>query len=250
MFNQRAPTAILVVDIGGSKVKMLASGQTEPRRFASGRELTPDKMVEQVRSMSEGWDYQAISIGYPGEVGDNGPRSEPGNLGRGWVGYNFAAAFDKPVRMLNDAAMQALGCYESGRMLFLGLGTGLGSALIAENVIVSLELGQLRDRNGRRLWRMLGDRGRRQMGNRAWRRAVRRAAVNLRSAFLVDDVVLGGGNAKLIRKAPAGVRLGGNRAAFRGGFRLWHIEDVQTHDGAERLPLKDGQAESAEWRLI
>jgi len=250
MSSKRPPTSILVIDIGGSKVKISVSGQQESRKCPSGPGLTPDQLVESVKQLANGWKYEAISIGYPGPVGDNGPRSEPGNLGHGWVGYNFATAFERPVRILNDAAMQALGCYEGGRMLFLGLGTGLGSALIAENVIVSLELGELRDREGERLWRILGERGRKRFGNRVWRRAVRDAVKTLGTAFLVDDIVLGGGNAKLFRKPPPGSRLGGNRAAFRGGFRLWHIQDAQTHDGKETLPDGQSKVDDQEWRLL
>jgi polyphosphate glucokinase len=137
------PASILSIDIGGSKVKILATGQTEPRKMRSGKGLTPIRMVEGVRELASDWDYDAVSIGYPGNVGENGPCSDPGNLGSGWVAFNFAAAFGLPVRIINDAAMQALGSYEGGRMLFLGLGTGLGSALIADHVIVPLELGRL-----------------------------------------------------------------------------------------------------------
>ena len=141
--KKSGPTAILVVDVGGTKVKILASGQTEPRKAPTGKEFTPARLVETVRTLAEGWEYEAISIGYPGLVGTQGPRSEPGNLGPGWVGFDFAAAFGMPVKVVNDAAMQALGSYEGGRMLFLGLGTGLGSALIVGNLVVPLELGRL-----------------------------------------------------------------------------------------------------------
>ena len=142
------PANILVLDIGGSKVKMLATGESEPRRIRSGVDLTPGRMVKAVVAACKDWRYDAISIGYPGLAGAQGPRSEPGNLGPGWVGFNFAVAFDRPVRIINDAAMQALGSYEGGRMLFLGLGTGVGSALIAQNVIIPLELGELPAKNG------------------------------------------------------------------------------------------------------
>src|SRR5215217_6838195 len=153
------PATILVVDIGGSHVKILATGETEPRTCLSDKRLTPTQMVAAVHELAEGWTYEAISIGYPGVVGTRGPRSEPGNLGSGWVGFNFAAAFDRPVRIINDAAMQALGNYEGGRMLFLGLGTGLGAALIAERVIVPLELARLPSPSGPRLEHVLGQRG-------------------------------------------------------------------------------------------
>jgi predicted NBD/HSP70 family sugar kinase len=250
MSRERPPKSILAIDIGGSSVKILASGQTARRRCPSGKDLTPQGMVETVRALAAGWEYEAISIGYPGLVGDHGPRAEPGNLGPGGVGFNFAAAFGKPVRFLNDAAMQALGSYEGGRMLFLGIGTGLGSALIAENVILSLELGQLRGRDGHRLWRALGEDGRRRLRARNWRRRVERAVDDLRSAFLADDVVIGGGNAKRFKRPPNGARLGNNLAAFRGGFRLWHIDDVQTHDGSDRPPTTGDKTISREWRVI
>src|SRR5262249_24446995 len=166
---------ILVIDIGGTKVKVLATGQTEPRAATSGKGLTPTRMVEVVRVLADGWNYDAVSVGYPGLCGDSGPKSEPGNLGCGWGGVHFAAAFGKPVKIVNDAAMQALGSYEGGRMLFLGLGTGLGSALISENVIVPLELGRLPYRNGNGDGRetcgeMIGHKGLKRMGESGWRR--------------------------------------------------------------------------------
>ncbi len=154
-----APKKILAIDVGGTKVKILATGQTEPRKAPSGARFTPAKMAEVIKDLAKDWEYEAVSIGLPALVGMHGPRSEPGNLGPGWVGFNFAASFECPVRIINDAAMQALGSYEGGRMLFLGLGTGLGSALIAENVIVPLELGQLRARDGETLGEILGRRG-------------------------------------------------------------------------------------------
>jgi polyphosphate glucokinase len=205
-------------------------------------------MVAKVQELSQDWPYEAVSIGYPGLVGDHGPRAEPGNLGPGWVGFDFAAAFDRPVRMLNDAALQALGSYEGGRMLFLGLGTGLGSALIADHVIVPLELGQLRYKKGMSLWDALGRRGLKSLGERVWKRTVKKTVVTLMHAFLADYVVVGGGNATKLTKLPPGVRLGHNLTAFRGGFRLWGIEDVPTlsPEGAEfhTVPLP------APWRVI
>src|SRR5262245_26442071 len=157
--ERKAPASILTVDIGGTKVKILATGQTKPSKASSGKEFTPARLVETVRSLADGWEYEAISIGCPGMVGPHGPRSEPGNLGLGWVGFEFGAAFGKPVKMVNDAAMQALGSYEGGRMLFLGLGTGLGSALITGHVIVPLELGRLFYDADRTLGDVLGRRG-------------------------------------------------------------------------------------------
>ena len=244
----KPPASILSIDIGGTKVKFLASGQTEPRRMTSGTAFTPQLMVEGVRKLTEDWEYEAVSIGYPGQVGETGPRSEPGNLGSGWVGFDFAAAFGKPVRIMNDAAMQALGSYDGGRMLFLGLGTGLGSALIAENVIIPLELGHLLYRNGQQLWEVLGRRGLRRLGKRAWRRALERVVPSLLVAFLADYIVLGGGNAKKVRTPPPGARLGNNLTAFRGGFRLWHLSDVPTLSGDEKPPPPGPPP--PDWRLI
>jgi polyphosphate glucokinase len=240
---------ILALDIGGSKLKVLATGPSEPRRASSGRRLGPARMVELVRSLAEGWPYEAVSIGYPGLTGDAGPRSEPGNLGFGWVGFDSAAAFERPVKIINDAAMQALGSYEGGRMLFLGFGTGLGSALIAENVIVPLELGDLPFRKGLSLGDVLGRQGLERLGRRPWARAVRRLIPPLIAAFAVDYIVVGGGNAKRLGMLPHGVRRGHNLTAFRGGFRLWGVEDVPAHtpDGGH---APHEPPESLPWRLI
>ncbi|MBM4073178.1 MAG: ROK family protein [Planctomycetes bacterium] len=243
-----APKRILAIDIGGTKVKYLLSGEVEPRRFSSGKRMTPTKMVESLLSEVGDWKYDAISIGYPGLVGDHGPRSEPGNLGHGWVGFDFAAAFGCPVRIINDAAMQALGSYDGGRMLFLGLGTGLGSALISECVLVPLELGQLYWEDGKVLSDILGHRGLKKLGKSAWRQAVLDTVTSLMSAFVCDSIVIGGGNAKLIRDLPPGISRGNNLTAFRGGFRLWNVDDVTTQadPGAHHAP----EARPAEWRLI
>jgi polyphosphate glucokinase len=238
---------VLVVDIGGTKVKALASGQTEPRKAVSGRGLTPVHMVEIVRELADGWEFEALSIGYPGLVGPGGPRSEPGNLGPGWVGFDYAAAFDHPVKIVNDAAMQALGSYEGGRMLFLGLGTGLGSAMIAENVIIPLELGRLPYRRNRSLGEVVGRAGLKRIGRKIWKEVVAEMASTLMAAFEVDYVVLGGGNAKLIKdRPPAGSRMGHNLTAFRGGFRLWGMEGVPVI-GSDKL---DEAGPAVDWRLI
>jgi polyphosphate glucokinase len=183
-------------------------------------------MVEIIQELAEGWDYDAISIGYPGLVGNQGPSSEPVNLGPGWVGFDFSSAFGLPVRIMNDAAMQALGSYEGGRMLFLSLGTGVGSALITEEAIVTLELGQLPYKRGETLGEALGRQGLRRLGKAAWRRAVAVVAPALMKAFLADSVVIGGGSAKKLKELPPGVRQGHNLTAFRGGFRMWDIESV------------------------
>jgi predicted NBD/HSP70 family sugar kinase len=242
-----APSSVLVLDIGGSKVKMLATGHHRPRKMASGPELTPDRMVRGVLTACKDWKFEAVSIGYPGLAGAQGPRSEPGNLGPGWVGFNFAAAFERPVRIINDAAMQALGSYEGGRMIFLGLGTGLGSALIAQNVIIPLELGELPSRNGDRLGEALGRSGLKRHGKRAWRKELARVIERFAAAFTADYVVLGGGNAPLLKKLPPGTRIGNNLAAFRGGFRLWHLPDVPTLSAEGDPPP---QSASSRWRVI
>ena len=242
------PKSILAVDVGGTKVKVLATGQSEPRRRQTGPAMTPQQMVEAVQEMASDWNYEAVSIGYPGQVGDHGPRSEPGNLGPGWVGFNFPAAFSRPVRILNDAAMQALGSYDGGRMLFLGLGTGLGSTLIADSVIVPLELGQLPARGGRTLGDVLGRAGLRRIGKRKWRLSIELVVPALMAAMLADYVVIGGGNAKLLKDPPAGSRLSNNLTAFRGGFRLWHVGDVPTLSGTNEPPSVPRAP--AEWRVI
>ena len=215
------PSAILVVDIGGTKVKVLASGETEPRKMSSGKRLTPRRMVDGVRELAAGWKYEAVSIGFPGLVGNHGPQSEPGNLGTGWVGFDFAAAFEKPVRIMNDAAMQALGSYEGGRMLFLGLGTGLGSALVAEGVLMPLELAHLPYRRGRTFEDYVGMRGFLRLGRRKWTQHVHVVVELLRAGLQADYVVLGGGQSKKLKTVPRSVRLGDNHDAILGGQRLW-----------------------------
>jgi polyphosphate glucokinase len=242
------PKRILSVDIGGSKVKFLASGETEPRRMPSGDGLSPAKMVERIRTLSRDWDYGAVSIGYCGLVGGSGPLAEPENLGSGWVGFDFAAAFGCPVRIVNDAAMQALGSYDGGRMLFLGLGTGLGSVLIIDNTLVPLELGELRHKSGQTYSERVGRQALEQAGKKAWRRRVAKMLPALQRAFLADYVVLGGGNAKRLKEPlPPGVRLGHNLTAFRGGFRLWGIDEAPTQVNGQKTR---GGSVQGEWRLL
>lgn len=224
--EKKGPTSILVIDVGGTKVKILAAGHTEPRKAPTGKGFTPTKLVDTVKALAHDWNYDAISLGYPGLTGVQGPRSEPGNLGPGWVGFDYAAAFGKPVKIINDASMQALGSYEGGRMLFLGLGTGLGSTLIAGNVIIPLELGQLMFDKDRRLNDVLSRQGLARLGKNEWRDGVNRAIIALMRAFVADYVVLGGGNAKNVKDLPPGVRRGHNLTAFRGGVRLWNLDDV------------------------
>jgi polyphosphate glucokinase len=230
---------VLVIDVGGSHVKMTTSGVDEQRRFRSGTRLTPEHLVERVSEMAADWKYDVISLGVPGAVNGNQATAEPGNLGDGWVGFDFRSAFGKPVRLVNDAVMQALGGYEGGRMLFLGLGTGVGSALITEHVVVPLELGCLTCGGGDTIGATLGRDGFKTLGREAWMRGVRRVTMMLKSAFAADQILLGGGNAKHVSPLPKGVRRGGNGDAFRGGFRLWE-ELVEPHD---RTP-------PANWRVV
>jgi polyphosphate glucokinase len=224
---------VLVIDVGGTNVKFLATGQPEPRRFESGPQLTPTDMVARVREATADWPYDVVSVGVPTAVAPHGPTEEPGNLGAGCVGFDFAAAFGKPVRVANDAAMQALGAYAGGRMLFLGLGTGLGSALIVERVVVPLELGNLPFRR-RTMGDCLGKTGLRESGMKTWVRAVGEIATALRRALGADYIVVGGGNAKRVDPLPEGTRRGGNADAFTGGSRLWE-ETVESHERTWRV---------------
>jgi polyphosphate glucokinase len=212
---------VLVVDIGGNNIKLLVSGQKKARKIPSGTQLTPRQLVNQVKTVAADWKYDVVSIGYPGVVRDNQPSLEPVNLGRGWTRFDFARAFGRPVRMINDAAMQALGSYAGGRMLFIGLGTGLGTALILDGVVGPAEMSTLYWKNGRTLEELLGIRGLRRAGKKRWRAYLVQVVARLRHALQVDDVVIGGGNAKKLKRPPAGARLGDNANAFAGGFRLW-----------------------------
>jgi len=211
---------VLAVDVGGTNVKVLATGQTEPRRFPSGPKMTAKKMVSGVKEITRDWKYDVVAIGYPGPVLGGRPAVEPHNLGRGWVGFNFRAAFRRPVKIINDAAMQALGGYRSGTLLFLGLGTGLGSALVVAGNVVPMELGHLSYKNGT-YEDYVGVRGLKRLGKKKWARHVEFGVARLIDALHPDDVVLGGGNAKKLKKLPAGCRKGENANAFLGGFRLW-----------------------------
>jgi polyphosphate glucokinase len=211
---------VLAVDIGGTNVKILVSGEKEPRKFPSGPHLTPREMVAGVKKLAEGWKYEAVSIGYPGMVIHNHPVAEPRNLGRGWVGFDYREAFGKPVKIVNDAAMQALGSYKGGRMLFLGLGTGLGSTVIADGIVEPMELAHLPYRKGT-YEDYVGLRGLKKRGKKKWRQHVEKVVAQLTGALEPDDIVLGGGNVKKLKELPAGCRRGSNANAFIGGFRLW-----------------------------
>lgn len=211
---------VLAVDIGGTNVKILVSGEKEPRKFPSGPHLTPREMVAGVKKLAEGWKYEVVSIGYPGMVIHNHPVADPRNLGRGWVGFDYREAFGKPVKIVNDAAMQALGSYKGGRMLFLGLGTGLGSTVIADGIVEPMELAHLPYRKGT-YEDYVGLRGLKKRGKKKWRQHVAKVVAQLTGALEPDDIVLGGGNVKKLKELPSGCRKGSNANAFIGGFRLW-----------------------------
>jgi polyphosphate glucokinase len=229
---------VLVIDIGGTNVKVRASHQHEKRKFASGPALTPKQMMSGIRKLVADWDYDVVSIGYPGAVLRNRPLSEPWNLGKGWIGFNFEAAFKRPTKVINDAAMQALGNYRRGRMLFLGLGTGLGSALIIDGIVEPMELGHLPYKRAT-FEDYVGIRGLKKHGKKKWRRYVADVVERLIAAVEPDQVVLGGGNAKLLKEMPRHCRVGDNTNAFLGGFRLWQEagEPSVTH---HRIAKGDG----------
>jgi polyphosphate glucokinase len=214
------PQSVLVIDVGGTNIKILATGQKERRKIPSGRAMTAQKMVEAVKQLAEGWEYDAVSIGYPGPVIRSRPVSEPHNLARGWVAFDFRKAFGCPVKMINDAAMQALGSYEGGKMLFLGLGTGLGSAMIVDGIIEPMELAHLPYRRATYEY-YVGKKGMKRVGKKKWRKNVAEVVERLTAALEPDYVVLGGGNARKLKELPPGCRIGENSNAFRGGFRLW-----------------------------
>jgi polyphosphate glucokinase len=211
---------VLAIDIGGSHVKILATGQSERRRVVSGPKMTAGQMVEDVKTLAEGWDYDAIAMGYPGPVMHNKPVVDPRNLGSGWTGFDFEAAFGCPVKIVNDALMQAIGSYEGGHMLFLGLGTGLGSALIVDNVATPMELAHLTYKKGRTFEEYVGAAAMKRLGKK-WRKAVAGVVETLTAALEPDYIVLGGGNADKLDELPPKCRLGDNANAFTGGFRLW-----------------------------
>jgi len=211
---------VLVIDIGGTSIKLLVTGQHQRRMFASGPSMTPGPMVKRVKKMVADWPYDTISIGYPGPVLRGRPIAEPYNLGKGWMGFDFHKAFEHPVKVVNDAAMQALGSYRGGKMLFLGLGTGLGSAMVIDGIVEPMELGHLPYKKGT-YEDYVGRAGLERDGKKRWRRHVKDVVERLMAALEPDDVVLGGGNVRKLKKLPAGCRAGDNNNAFVGGFRLW-----------------------------
>ena len=223
-------------------MKFLASGQTNPRRIRSGRDLTPPRMVSQIEARAKDWRYDVVSIGYPGLVGRVGPIAEPTNIGAGWTGFDFSAAFDRPVKIVNDATLQAIGSYDGGRMLFIGLGTGVGSVLILEGKIIQFELGELRWQ-GRTMSSRFGNKGLEEQGKRRWRNGIFKLLPSLQRAFVTDYIVAGGGNARHLHEPlPPNIRIGHNNNAFRGGDRLWGL-----HDGANET-APGGQA--YDWQII
>lgn len=229
---------VLVVDIGGTHVKVLATGQHEPREFLSGPKLTPQEMADGVKKVAREWKYDVVSIGYPGVVVRGRPIAEPHNLGKGWVQFDYQAALGRPVKIINDAAMQALGSYRGGKMLFLGLGTGLGSTLIADGIVEPMELGHLPYKKGT-YEEYVGQRGLEKWGKSKWRRYVADVVATLTAALEPDDVVLGGGNVRRLKELPPGSRAGDNVCAFAGGFRLWDERAGDTAPISPRLVRND-----------
>jgi polyphosphate glucokinase len=215
---------ILVIDIGGTNIKLLASGKRTPVKVPSGPHLTPRQMVYEVLEATNDWSFDAVSIGYPGPVARNKPTKEPVNLGKGWTKFNYERAFGRPVRMINDAAMQALGSYAGRTMLFLGLGTGLGNTLVIDGIVVPLELAHLPYEDGKTSEEMIGEAGLKRLGKRKWRRHVHTIVELLAEATNADYTVIGGGNVRFLDELGVNVRRGSNANAFRGGFRLWDDE--------------------------
>jgi polyphosphate glucokinase len=216
-----ADKKVLAIDIGGTQGKILATGRRQKREVDSGLTMTAEKMVEDVKQLAQGWDYDVISMGYPGPVLHDKPVLEPANLGSGWCGFDFTAAFGRPVKIVNDALLQAVGSYDGGRMLFLGLGTGLGSALIVDNVAQPMELAHLPYKKHRTYEEFVGVAGLERLGKKKWRAEVFAVVGSLIAALEPDYVVLGGGNVKKLDKLPPRCRRGDNANAFKGGFRLW-----------------------------
>jgi len=227
---------VLVVDVGGTHVKILATGQKQHREFSSGPRLTAKQMVAGVKKLAKDWKYDAVSIGYPGVVINNRPLADPWNLGPGWRGYDFEKEFKCPVKVVNDAAMQALGSYMGGKMLFLGLGTGLGSAMIVDGILEPMELGHLPYRK-RTFEDYVGVAGRKRLGQKKWERAVRDVIARLIAALEPEDVVLGGGNVNNLTKLPPRCRTGDNANAFVGGFRLWQKTKRHNRSTSRKNPL-------------
>jgi len=218
---------ILTVDVGGTHVKVMTNKERIKREFSSGPDLSAKVAVRKVKGLTRDWTYDVVSLGYPGPVIRSRPLTEPYNLGNGWVGFNFEKAFDRPTQVVNDALMQALGSYEGGRMLFLGLGTGLGSAMIIDGILEPMEIGHLPYRKGKTYEDYVGAAGLKRLGKKKWRRRVNKIVKSLVAALEPDYVVLGGGNARKIGRLPRRARRGRNENAFEGGFRLWGKQKIK-----------------------
>jgi polyphosphate glucokinase len=242
---------VLIIDIGGTNVKVSSSSQQVPLKIPSGPTMTAKTMVEQVKLATKGWKYDCISIGYPGPVSHDRPLAEPHNLAAGWIDFPYEKSFGKPLRFINDAAMQALGGYRGGKMLFLGVGTGLGSAMIFEGIVVPLELAHLPYKKGKTYEEFVGKEGMEQLGKKRWRKAVMDIIVRFKAALICDYVLLGGGNAKLMKYLPPRVILGDNSNAVAGGIRLWQSTDermVLMAEPKDAEVKKPGQVPSASRR--
>lgn len=224
---------ILAVDVGGTHVKILATRQTQKREIVSGPGMTARQMVSAVKKLAKGWAYDVVSVGFPGPVLHGRPLAEPHNLGPGWAGFDFASAFGLPVKVVNDAAMQALGSYRGGRMLFLGLGTGLGTAMILNGIVEPMELGHLPYKKGT-FEDYVGDRGLHRVGKKRWRKLVKDVIERLVAATEPDDVVIGGGNLIHLKTLPKGCRAGNNDNAFIGGFRMWDSARAPINRGSKK----------------
>jgi len=240
--SSKSANAVLVIDVGGTHVKVLATRQREERKIPSSPNMTARKMVRDVKRVTKDWEYGRVSIGYPGPVIHGHPLHEPHNLGGGWVGFNFRKAFGCPVEVINDAAMQALGSYHGGRMLFLGLGAGLGSAMIVDGILEPMELGHLAYKNGKTYEDYVGVRGLKRLGKKNWRRHVADVVERLKDALEAEYVVLGGGNAENVGNLPPDTHLGNNRNAFVGGFRLWKKDKPRASGHEESAPAQKGAA--------
>ena len=243
-FKPPDPARVLVIDVGGTHIKFRVGARGPIQKFVSGPDMTAAEMARQVCRLVRDLPYQAVSIGYPGLVLRGRIASEPFNLGPGWVGYDFEKAFGRPVRVINDATMQALGSYEGGRMLFLGLGTGLGATLILDGTVEPMEIGHMPYKNGRTFEDYVGERGRERLGNKKWRKAVAEVVQRLKEVLEADYVVLGGGNALRLKELPEGVRLGDNLNAFKGGLHMWRGDDALDASLAHRqraAPRRSGR---------
>ena len=237
---------VLAIDIGGTHVKILATGERNPREFPSGPEMTAAQMVAGVKELASDWKYDVVAIGSPGAVLHNRPVAEPHNLAPGWVGFDYRKAFGRPVRIINDAAMQALGSYKGGKMLFLGLGTGLGTAMIVDGIVEPMELAHLPYRKAT-YEDYVGQRGLERLGKKKWRQHVEDVVARLAAALEPDDIVLGGGNARKLKELPEGCRMGDNANAFVGGFRLWAQGTVKRKpsSAAKRTPNRTTRRRAA-----